>query len=233
MTSALEGLRLNVGSGPHAPDGWVSLDGSWQAWLAGHPFLAGIGARVTGVELGHWPAGVRYHDVRRGLPFADARVSVVYASHLVEHLHRDEALALLRDARRVLVPGGICRAVVPDVEAIVHWYLAHQKEPIETHRETSSDLLMGMLQLRPRTSGRDAGLVGRVRRAVGRHEHKWMYDRDGLLALFAEAGFSRPTAKGFLDSDIPRDALAAVERADRVTDGAGVVVEAVREAGQA
>ena len=220
------GPFVNVGSGPDDPKPWINIDGSWQARLAGHRSLARVGSRLLGVEIGHWPAGVRYHDVRRGLAYQDHTVAVIYASHLLEHLHRDEALALLREARRVLIPGGVCRIVVPDVEAIVGWYLAHQREPAETHREPSSDLLMGMLQLRPKSSHAGRGVVSWVRRFANLHEHKWMYDREGLLALFREAGFVNPAAREFLDSDIPRAALERVERAGRVCNGAGVCVEA-------
>jgi SAM-dependent methyltransferase len=220
------GPFINVGSGPDNPPPWINIDGSWQARLAGHRWLARAGSRLLGIQIGHWPAGVRYHDVRRGLAFQDHTVAVVYASHLLEHLHRDEALALLREARRALIPGGICRIVVPDVEAIVGWYLAHQREAVETHREPSSDLLMGMLQLRPKTGRTAPGLVSRVRRLANLHEHKWMYDREGLLAIFREAGFVNPSAREFLDSAIPREALERVERADRVCNGAGVCVEA-------
>ena len=221
-----DGPLLNAGSGPHDPKPWINIDGSWQARFAGHRGLARAGSRLFGVEIGHWPAGVRYHDVRRGLAYQDHSVAVIYASHMLEHLHRNEALAFLREARRALMPGGVCRIVVPDVEAIVGWYLAHQREPAETHREPSSDLLMGMLMLRPKASHRGRGIVGWVRRFANLHEHKWMYDREGLLALFREAGFSNPAARAFLDSDIPRGALAQVEHADRVSNGAGVCVEA-------
>jgi hypothetical protein len=53
-----------------------------------------------------------------------------------------------------------------------------------------------------------------------------MYDQEGLLALFQEAGFVRPAARPHLDSAIPREALMQVEHEDRVCRGAGVCVEA-------
>src|SRR4029077_8735716 len=107
---------------------------------------------------------VRYRDVRRGLGCPDGSVAVVYASHMLEHLYRDEALRFLQDAHRALMPEGICRVVVPDVEQIVHWYLAHRREPAESHRQPSSDMLMGLLLLRPRTAGRGLGLLRLARR---------------------------------------------------------------------
>jgi predicted SAM-dependent methyltransferase len=221
-----DGPRLNVGSGPSAPDGWTSLDGSWQARLAGRPWLARLGRRLVGVDVGHWPRGVEYCDIRRGLGAADGSVAVVYASHVLEHLHRDDASRFLSEARRALKAGGICRVVVPDLHAIVTWYLAHREEPSEGRTIPSSDLLMDLLMLRARGRRNGNRLLAAARRAADLHEHKWMYDGEGLVALFAEAGFVRPRARGYLDSAIPRDVLQRVEREDRVCRGAGVCVEA-------
>ena len=223
--AAPEGPRLNVGSGPATAAGWTSVDGSWQARLAGHRWLARAASRLLGVEIGHWPQGITYRNIKRGLGCDDESVAVVYASHLVEHLYREDALRFLRDVRRALVPGGVCRIVVPDVAAIVGWYLANQREPAEQRKQPSSDLLMGMMLLRPdRPRGR--GLIGLVRQWSDLHEHKWMYDQEGLLALVKEAGFADVSPRGYLDSVVAREILAQVERADRLCDGAGVCVEA-------
>ena len=219
------GARLNVGSGPVTAPDWLSIDGSWQAWLAGHRWIAPVVSSVLGVEVGHWPRGIRYRDIRRGLGYADRSVAIVYASHILEHLHRDEALNFLRDARRALAAGGVCRVIVPDVAAIVGWYLENRREPADQRTEPSSDLLMHMLLLRPDRSG-GAGVLAAIRRWTDLHEHKWMYDEEGLTALFAEAGFESPTPRRYLDSRIPHALLQQVERADRLCDGAGVCVEA-------
>jgi predicted SAM-dependent methyltransferase len=220
-----DGARLNVGSGPVSAPEWINIDGSWQARVAGRRWLAPLVSATLGVEVGHWPRGIRYRDLRRGLGYADRSVAIVYTSHTLEHLYRDEALNFLRDARRALVPGGICRVVVPDVAAIVGWYLAHRREPAEQHTESSSDLLMHMLLLRRDRSGGN-GLLSAIRRWTDLHEHKWMYDEAGLTALFVEAGFPSPSPRRYLDSGIPRALLEQVERADRLCDGAGVCVEA-------
>jgi predicted SAM-dependent methyltransferase len=220
------GPWLNVGSGPSAPPGWISLDGSWQARLAGRTWLTRLGRLALGVDIGQWPRGVRHHDIRRGLGYPGQSVAVVYASHVLEHLHRGDALRFLQGVKCALQPGGICRVVVPDVFAIVGWYLAHRQEPAAQHTESSSDLLMNMLMLRPRDPHAGNRLLGLVRRSTDLHDHKWMYDEAGLVALFEEAGFAHPAARGYLDSDIPRDRLALVEREDRICRGAGVCVEA-------
>jgi predicted SAM-dependent methyltransferase len=220
-----DGVWLNVGSGPATAPGWTNIDGSWQARLAGHRWLGKMASAALGVEVGHWPRGIRYRDVRRGLGYHDRSVAVVYASHVLEHLYRDEALRFLRDTRRALVQGGVCRVVVPDVAAIVDWYLAHRREPAAQHTEPSSDLLMHMLLLRRDGAG-GSGVLAAMRRWTDLHEHKWMYDEEGLAALFVEAGFACPSTRQYLDSLIPRDLLEQVERADRLCNGAGVCVEA-------
>lgn len=220
------GPWLNVGSGASSPPAWINYDGSWQARLAGHRWLAGIGRRVLGVDIGRWPPGVRYCDIRRGVPHADDSVGAVYASHVLEHLHRNDAARFLRHLRRVLKPHGVCRVVVPDAHAIVRWYLAHRDEPAAARKGSSSDLLMDMLMLRAREPHAGNPVIDLVRRVTDLHEHKWMYDQEGLLAVFEEAGFAQPEARLYLDSAIPREALQQVEREDRLCGGAGVCVEA-------
>jgi predicted SAM-dependent methyltransferase len=227
MAAIPEGPWLNIGSGPSSPPDWVSFDGSWQARLAGHRWLASAGRRALGVDIGHWPPGVRHRDIRRGLPYADQSVAVVYASHVLEHLHRSETARFLSHVRRLLKPGGVCRVVVPDVHAIVTWYLANREEPAAGRTVSSSDLLMNMLMLRSPHARNGNRVLGLVRRVADLHEHKWMYDQEGLLAVFEEAGFARPAGRQYLESAIPRAPLEQVEREDRICRGAGVCVEAI------
>ena len=66
---------------------------------------------------------VRWWDVNQGLPFGSERVDACYASHVLEHLTRQQARALLLESFRVLRSGGILRLAVPDLEGIVREYL--------------------------------------------------------------------------------------------------------------
>lgn len=228
-----QGPMVNVGSGPSNPSGWINIDGSAQAWFAAHPVFARTAALLTGRQVGHWPKGVVYRDVRRGLGFAPASVAAVFSSHFVEHLYRDEALGFLRDAHRALRSGGVLRVIVPDVAAIVDWYLERRSQPPAgqspaARPEAASDVLMGLLGVHAPRRSPGRGLLALYRRRTDFDSHKWMYDADGLVALFREAGFEDPAPRKHLDSAIPRDALAAVEAAGRIENGAGVCVEARR-----
>lgn len=77
----------------------------------------------TNVDFTSTGEGVIAHNLRQGIPFATQSVDVVYHSHLLEHLPKNEAPAFLQECFRVLLPGGILRVVVPDLEQIVRLYL--------------------------------------------------------------------------------------------------------------
>lgn len=52
-------------------------------------------------------------DISEPLPFADGSVDWVYAEHLIEHVTMPVAVGWLREARRVLRPGGVLRITTP------------------------------------------------------------------------------------------------------------------------
>jgi SAM-dependent methyltransferase len=220
------GPWLNLGCGADNPAGWINVDGSWQALLAGRPW-GRLVARMAGRSVGHWPRGIVHRDLRRGLGWGPGSVAVVYSSHLLEHLYRDQALRLVSQIHAALHPGGVCRVVVPDAAAIVGWYLDN-RDGCPEERRRASDLLMELLGMRPATAPAGRGLLAWYRRATDLDQHKWMYDAEGLCHLFTEAGFVDPAVRTFLDSVLPAERLAAVEKASRIEDGAGVCVEARR-----
>lgn len=92
-------MMLNIGCGAtHHPD-WVNID-----MTSTHP-------------------NVRAVNILKGLPFADRSAAVCYSSHVLEHLGRYAARALLTECMRILKPGGILRLAVPDLEAIAREYI--------------------------------------------------------------------------------------------------------------
>ncbi|WDP93215.1 MAG: methyltransferase domain-containing protein [Desulfobacter sp.] len=103
------------------------------------------------------------------LPFNDASVSLIYASHVLEHFSRREFLDVLVEWRRVLAPDGILRIAVPDFRAIVTYYLKH-----------------GL-------GDGDTGLHGLI--CGGQRDqydfHKNMFDEAYLTLVLKRAGFSK------------------------------------------
>ena len=216
-----QGEWLNVGSGPHVAPGWISIDGSWQARLAGYPALARVAAVVAGRDVGHWPRGIVCRDVRKGLGRAAGSAAVIYSSHVIEHLRRVEAVQFLTDCRAALCPGGVCRIVTPDLAALIARYAAHGNGS-----GLAAEEFMRATLLADANGQRARGMLAWYRHRTRFETHKWLYDAASLCALFEEAGFREPRERAFLDSGIPRDVLASVELRERIENGAGLVVEA-------
>jgi ubiquinone/menaquinone biosynthesis C-methylase UbiE len=65
-----------------------------------------------------------HHDLNSGepLPLDDNSVNAFYCSHTLEHVRHWLVVPLLRDMRRCLVPGGMIRIVVPDIERLIKIY---------------------------------------------------------------------------------------------------------------
>jgi predicted SAM-dependent methyltransferase len=82
--------RLHIGCGASHLRGWVNIDRE--------PF--------PGVDL--------VADVTRGLAFE--QVETVYAEHFLEHLAIEDALAFLKEVRRVLAPEGWLRLSTPNLD---------------------------------------------------------------------------------------------------------------------
>lgn len=90
---------VNLGCGHRYHPGWINFD------------LVASGGNVRTCDLG------------KGIPLSNASQDVVYSAAFLEHLEPAEASNLLREAWRVLRPGGICRIGVPDTEQICRLYL--------------------------------------------------------------------------------------------------------------
>lgn len=92
-------VRVNFGCGSVQPDGWTHVDR---------------------VDYGQDTVA----DVLDGLPFPDDSAQYVVANHSLSDLDHHELGPALRELRRVLVPGGVLRILVPDLLAAV---AAHQR----------------------------------------------------------------------------------------------------------
>jgi predicted SAM-dependent methyltransferase len=86
-------------------------------------------------------------NLRAGIPFPEGSFEVVYHSHVLEHFSRPEAVAFLRECRRVLKKGGIIRIVVPDLESLARTYLQAIERAVERDPEWEQNYEYLMLEL--------------------------------------------------------------------------------------
>ena len=132
-----------------------------------------------------------FWDLRHGIPFPDASVLEVYSSHLLEHLTHAQGQILLRECRRVLVPGGLLSVAVPNARLYLEAYLGLVPLP------------EGLLGWAPAVNGTTAiDAANYVAYMDG--EHRYMFDQENLLHVISTAGFVDVQARAF---DADRDLL--------------------------
>ena len=180
-------IRINVGCGRTPTKGWRNFDNSYSVRLGKIPFLPLLLFK-SGLLL---PAqydylqftrehDIEFADILKGLPLGNATAEVLYSSHVLEHLDQNEVEVYLREARRVLCPGGILRLVVPDLKMIISKYN-------ENHDADAFVSEIYLSQLRPRT------FTQRIRAiVVGSRIHQWAYDGNSLSDLLLKNGFTEP-----------------------------------------
>jgi predicted SAM-dependent methyltransferase len=61
-------------------------------------------------------------DLTHPLPFSAETVSHIYSSHLLEHFPFKEMIKLLQECHRVLRPGGVFEAAVPNARIYIEAY---------------------------------------------------------------------------------------------------------------
>ena len=189
---------INLGCGIDSPPGWIGVDGGAThifvhkapRWIARRAFMAfnmsknysfdEYVKKVKSMDIIH-------HDLTAGLPFADETVPHVFSSHFFEHIKRGEAIALLREAYRVMRPGGIIRICVPSLDDQV-------------------------VKIRKAVEAYDQGDVVPIQEFVtvvldGYYSpfsyHKWMYNFNEMKDVMTEAGFTDVKECSFGQGDIP------------------------------
>jgi SAM-dependent methyltransferase len=225
--------RVHLGCGLNTPEGWVNVDGSWNARLARYPVLRKLlgSLHIAPRALTNiaWDRQLLCHDLRKVLPFADNSVEAIYASHLVEHLYHEEAKRLLQECFRVLKPAGVLRLVVPSLETIVAEYMGADSfagNEDQVNFILRADRLNARLGLR-RTTAPGGNLFMRVYKALTDFDvHKWMYDAESLIYYVQWAGFEDVKQMEFRQSRI--GTIADIELPGRVLHGAGTCIEGIK-----
>jgi len=123
------GLKLHIGAFDCALDGWHNTDITPHIFIGRVPLLPLLLHKAGFISRERYEqhrSGVfrklHYLDLCKPLPFANASFEAIFSSHVLEHLFLDEVVILIAEFRRVMIPGGICRVVVPDLDKIVATY---------------------------------------------------------------------------------------------------------------
>jgi hypothetical protein len=211
--------KINIGCGATPTPGWLNFDNSLTVRIAALPWAAQMLSAVGLLNQVQYKfaqisreAGVRWAEATHRIPVGDRSASVVYASHMFEHLTTLQADRFLYEAQRVLVSGGVLRLAVPDLAKLAARYA----------RIGDADAFVAGTLLAQDVSDT---LRARIRSlVVGPRHHAWMYDGSSLCRRLARAGFLSPATLPAGKTTIPDPCgLNLHEREDE-----SVYVEAVR-----
>lgn len=122
------------------------------------------------------------HDCRKSLPLPPASADHILCSHFLEHVHPDEALAIVQDFARVLKPGGTLHVIVPDLYLQVQAYLRDKDKSASAADEFVQKTLLS-------TPTRGSAKF-RILEATGQFglTHRWMYDGASMSKMMNLAG---------------------------------------------
>lgn len=179
-------MRINVGCGQTPTMGWRNFDNSLSLRLSRLGRLGYWAFRLGLLDVNQYEFmkfaqanNIEYGDATKCLPIQDGAVDALYSSHMLEHLDKEEAGLFLKEARRLLVPGGVIRLLVPDIKKLAGQYVL--AGDADTFIESTL-----LWTKSPKTLLERAYFL-----IVGSRNHKWMYDGKSLSKLLGEHGFIR------------------------------------------
>lgn len=101
----------------------------------------------TNVDLVSRDESIIAADITKSLPFSNDAYSLVYHSHVLEHLQKDEGVFFIEECHRVLQPGGIIRIAVPDLETMARLYLENLELAVDGDKDAANNYEWMLIEL--------------------------------------------------------------------------------------
>lgn len=152
-------IKLHLGCGTDYKEGWINIDNNSDE-------------NITAIDL--------YWDLLKPLPFPDNSVDFIFSEHFFEHFSVEDGQLVMKDALRLLKPGGVMRIAMPDLRAVVNDYLHTSIAKNPTIKEFHFDFV--------KTSAEWMNMSFRW------WGHRWLYDWEELERRLREAGFEQIVA---------------------------------------
>ena len=166
-------VKLNLGAGPiWQKNGWHALD---------HKLKKSEGGRIAGDAT--------------NMDLPDESCSVVFCSHVFEHIPHVRLPIVIAEINRVLIPGGILRLLTPDLELLANAYVKRDAAFFEKAKEEDESLRTdlgygGMLVNFIVSPGQDTVLLDRgMQNFIAGYAHLYSYDYEMLAIMLSRIGF--------------------------------------------
>ena len=162
--------KLQIGCGKNPLSGWLNTD-----LLANQKVV--------------------YVDAVKKLPFPDNSLDYIYSEHIFEHISYRDGGKFLKEAHRVLKPGGRIRIATPDMAFLIRLYNQPETEISKRYIQFSIDTFIQ----EPKVGAR-AVVVNNFFYNWG---HQFIYDFETLAYTLQAAGFRNTIQSKPLESGDP------------------------------
>jgi predicted SAM-dependent methyltransferase len=117
----------------------------------------------------------------KGLPFEDESFDLVYHSHIIEHMTKQDGIKFISECIRVLKPGGIIRIATPDLERLASEYLRNLQRVRNNERNANYDYDWILLELYDQTvRNYPGGMMQEYLEKYGNNNSEYINNRIGL-----------------------------------------------------
>jgi predicted SAM-dependent methyltransferase len=192
--------KLHLGSGPHLLPGWLNTDSMSSDAIA-------------------------YLDFTREFPFENDTFDYVFNEHAIEHIPYEQGIGMLREAFRVLRPGGRIRVVTPDFAFLKALHSPEKSALQKAYIKWAIEQSFGGSA----PPYAEMHLINNFFRNWG---HQFIYDQPSLTGALETAGFTGFKRYEVGESDDP--ACRGLENETRMPAGflrlESMVLEAVKAA---
>ena len=147
------------------------------------------------------PENIMLHNLKKGIPFENNSIDVVYHSHVFEHIPKPQAEKFQKEIFRILKPEGIQRIVIPDMEILCSELIQHlakcdkNEEENKKHDNYIDNIIGQCVQEESVRTTRQQKLQSILEKLLlgsakqRGQTHQWMYDRINLKQLLKKCGF--------------------------------------------
>jgi predicted SAM-dependent methyltransferase len=179
---------VNFGCGVSCPPEFTNFDGSFNLRMQRSVIVGGLIKKMSSVRF---PDNALYADIVKGLPVKNNSLKGIFSSHILEHLALNELRTSLRNCYDYLQPGGIFRAVLPNLEEAIQSYV---KEKLAGNKEAAINFMSYTFlgyEKRP------TSVMDLLKWRLSGHHHFWMWDFEALQLELMNAGFTTVYRSGF------------------------------------
>lgn len=155
------------------------------------------------------PNYLRLNLAKGRLPFPPLSFKYCYTSHFLEHLEVWQMREVLGEVYRLLVYGGVCRIVIPDLEILTLAYFRYKQGNYDafTNLHLSKDPVIEMNEHFGNIYDINTKIPDLLRplayRQLRKYGHKFMIDYDFLKSLLLNAGFDHVSKQKFRCGEVP------------------------------